>query len=196
MYSAIVPLMDTKSAMLNALNIGADDGRKTANGTEKGNKMANEKRLIDANALAEEVWNIAMYIFGVRNGKTLIKEYLEKYRDSVMKKIANAPIVDAVEVVRCKDCMHYIKLLENGNDYRCSIFCGCYDRPYPTEADDFCSYGVKKDNSNISRKCDGVKVFCDGNCNNCPSKETWDRLKEVFDEIYDDEDGERKDNEA
>ena len=61
--------------------------------------MKNEKRLIDANTLAEKVWNISMYIFGVRNGKTLIKEFLEKYRDSVMKEIANAPIVDAVEVV-------------------------------------------------------------------------------------------------
>ena len=63
--------------------------------------MASEKRLIDANALAEKVWNIQMYIFGVRNGKTLIKEFLEKYRDSVMKEIAVAPIVDAV-VLPCK----------------------------------------------------------------------------------------------
>ena len=57
------------------------------------------RRLIDANDLAEQVWDIGMYIFGVRNGKTLIKEFLEKYRDSVMRKIANAPTVDAVEVV-------------------------------------------------------------------------------------------------
>lgn len=35
--------MDTESATLNALNIGADDGRKTANGTEKGKTMARYK---------------------------------------------------------------------------------------------------------------------------------------------------------
>ena len=36
MSSAIVPLMDTGSDMLNALNIGADDGRKIANGMVMG----------------------------------------------------------------------------------------------------------------------------------------------------------------
>ena len=30
-FIAIVPLMDTESAMLNALNIGADDGKKKEN---------------------------------------------------------------------------------------------------------------------------------------------------------------------
>ncbi len=39
LFIAIVPLMDTESAMLNALSIGADDGKKTANGTEKGEPM-------------------------------------------------------------------------------------------------------------------------------------------------------------
>jgi len=36
MSSAIVLLMDTEWAMLNALNIGADDGRKTENGMVMG----------------------------------------------------------------------------------------------------------------------------------------------------------------
>lgn len=38
MSSAIVPLMDIESAMSNALNIGADVGRKTANGMVMGMK--------------------------------------------------------------------------------------------------------------------------------------------------------------
>ena len=109
--------------------------------------MKNEKRLIDANTLAEKVWNISMYIFGVRNGKTLIKEFLEKYRDSVMKEIANAPIVDAVEVVRCKDCKHGIvdactnrllcarcgEIRPNGH-----VWGGCSTIP-----ENFCSYGER-----------------------------------------------------
>jgi hypothetical protein len=45
LYIAIVPLMDTESAMLNALNIGADDGRKTPPLTEKGKTM--REKLID-----------------------------------------------------------------------------------------------------------------------------------------------------
>lgn len=57
--------------------------------------------------------------------------------------IVDAPTVDAVEVVRCRECEHYVKLL--GEDRRrCSIFSGCYDRPYPTEPEDFCSYGVRQ----------------------------------------------------
>ena len=102
--------------------------------------------------------------------------------------LADHLIANGVEIpVRCKDCMNYINLSENGRDYRCSIFCGCYDRPYPTEADDYCSYGVRKDDGNFAKKCDGVKVFCNGDCDNCASKETWDKLKSVFNSIYDDE---------
>ena len=96
--------------------------------------MAGEKRLIDAYALAGKVWDVGMYIYGVRNGKTLIKEYLEKYRDSVMREIAIAPIIDAVELVRCKDCKHY------------SLCESCSEWHTDTNPEDFCSRGERKDN--------------------------------------------------
>ena len=54
--------------------------------------------------------------------------------------IKNAPTVDAVPVVRCKDCKHYEihkpKVLEN-----------CERNGYiiPMKPDDFCSYGERKD---------------------------------------------------
>ena len=56
------------------------------------------------------------------------------------KQIADAPTVDAVEVVRCKYCKHYEihkpKVLEN-----------CERNGYiiPMKPDDFCSYGERKD---------------------------------------------------
>ena len=50
--------------------------------------MAIKKRLIDANALIEEAYAEGAY----------------GYVDA--KQIADAPTVDAVEVVRCKDCKH------------------------------------------------------------------------------------------
>ena len=50
--------------------------------------MANEKRLIDANALIEEANAEGAY------------GYVDAFQ------IANAPTVDAVEVVRCRDCKH------------------------------------------------------------------------------------------
>lgn len=48
--------------------------------------------------------------------------------------IDNAPTVDAVPVVRCKDCKHY----DIGGS---CIICGYQSR----KADDFCSYGEGKD---------------------------------------------------
>ena len=51
-------------------------------------KLPSEKRLIDANALIKEANADGAY----------------GYVDA--KQIADAPTVDAVEVVRCKDCKH------------------------------------------------------------------------------------------
>lgn len=54
--------------------------------------------------------------------------------------ILTAPTVDAVEVVRCRDCKHYEihkpKVLEN-----------CERNGYivPMKPDDFCSYGERKE---------------------------------------------------
>ena len=53
--------------------------------------MANEKRLIDANALADN-W------FYTNDTGTKVVELLE---------IEQAPTVDAVEVVRCINCKHH-----------------------------------------------------------------------------------------
>ena len=77
--------------------------------------MANEKRLIDANKLEERV-------------KIIDKPAWMVVRD--------APTVDAVEVVRCKDCKH----LE---------ITGCYGecgRGYLgiVKPWDFCSYGERR----------------------------------------------------
>lgn len=54
------------------------------------------------------------------------------------------PAADVVEVVRCKDCRHYIQPWQDCEECRCSVFNGSYDRPFPTEPDDFCSYGERR----------------------------------------------------
>ena len=56
---------------------------------EKGKIMVNEKRLIDANALIKEANAEGAY----------------GYVDA--KQIADAPTVDAVEVVRCWECQYH-----------------------------------------------------------------------------------------
>ena len=86
--------------------------------------MANEKRLIDANALIEEANAEGAY------------GYVDAFQ------IANASTVDAVEVVRCRDCKHWHKE---------TLFCDYMPYGEAQErvnwyADDFCSYGESKDN--------------------------------------------------
>ena len=86
--------------------------------------MANEKRLIDANALIEEANAEGAY----------------GYVDA--KQIADAPTIDAIPVVRCRDCKRWHKE---------TLFCDYMPYGEAQErvnwyADDFCSYGERKDN--------------------------------------------------
>ena len=105
--------------------------------------MANEKRLIDADELVRFCEN---EIDKYENG---LNKYERDYAKAicVVKKIARTfPTVDAVKVVRCKDCEHW-KLIDSLNPHReCQIFYGLHDYGYLTGADDFCSYGERKDN--------------------------------------------------
>ena len=90
--------------------------------------MATEKRLIDANAL-DALENLDYDYAPVRDGCAW-------YRTAdVWYCIENQPTVDAVEVVRCMDCKAYDK--EVGYCEAIGITCG---------ANDFCSYGERKDN--------------------------------------------------
>ena len=95
--------------------------------------MANEKRLIDANALIEEAYAEGAY----------------GYVDA--KQIADAPTVDAVEVVRCLDCKHHRDKTEQEQQYLVEdiLICtspdateDCWNAVWP---DHFCSYGERKE---------------------------------------------------
>ena len=63
-----------------------------------------------------------------------------KTRQDIEEWLNSAPTIDAVPVVRCKDCKHYEihkpKVLEN-----------CERKGYiiPMKPDDFCSYGERKE---------------------------------------------------
>ena len=112
--------------------------------------MANEKRLkiIDydevRNLFDEEYKKTAQLI---RDGETHLDNLAEGFTEAD-RVIWKLPTVDAVEVVRCKDCKHYEQ--EYSDDYfRCQVFQGCYEKGFPTEKDDFCSYGERRDNDNI-----------------------------------------------
>lgn len=83
-----------------------------------------EKRLIDANALlalvADDLWAYEV-------------EQFEHY-------VSKAPTVDAVEVVRCKYCKHWLKR----NAYGVGMVDVCWLDDGIKQEDDFCSYGERR----------------------------------------------------
>lgn len=63
--------------------------------------------------------------------------------DEITQEIFDAPSVDAVEVVRCKDCLF------NDIDEDGWYLCKCFGGLYQPDEDDFCSYGKRReDNAN------------------------------------------------
>lgn len=74
-------------------------------------------------------------------------------RDEIaLPEIDSAPTVDAVHVVRCKDCKYADKERRNAVERRYNdgiLFCRnsdlCGDEPLAMWPDDFCSYGVAKE---------------------------------------------------
>ena len=93
--------------------------------------MANEKRLIDANEIEE------LFYKQVEWGAT---DLMDAFDDALQ----DAQTVDAVEVVRCKDCKHFLPNTDvNVNRGVCEHYgVTCWLEKYE---DDFCSYGERKD---------------------------------------------------
>ena len=93
--------------------------------------MANEKRLIDANAMRED-W--------LENGQN---EYVYD-TNAVLDSIDAQPTVDAVEVVRCKDCKHCITDQNIIGGYGDCLRFDPVNKNSIVQADDFCSYGERR----------------------------------------------------
>ena len=64
---------------------------------------------------------------------------------AILDTINEAPTVDAVEVVRCKDCKHCYKATFSSTGYRCKVW-GVYDKDCEVTPGHYCSYGERKDN--------------------------------------------------
>lgn len=85
-------------------------------------KASIKKRLIDANELIKEANVDGVY----------------GYVDA--KQIADAPTVDAVEVVRCRECRYRFK-----NNNHSKNGCPIIDANIWMDDDDFCSHGERKE---------------------------------------------------
>lgn len=89
-------------------------------------------RLIDANALSESI-------------KRGAGTNLQKFFADVC--VATAPTVNAIQVVRCKDCVRWDDDPDTyGTD--CGPKGKCMKSFETMRADDFCSYGERKDEAN------------------------------------------------
>lgn len=108
---------------------------------QRGLTMA-EKRLIDADTLLETIHDTADGLADCdqQNAAWALRKY-------AARDIMDATTVDAVEVVRCKDCKWFADN-NNGEWYGCwlyyTILSNEMDKP---GRDDFCSYGERKDNA-------------------------------------------------
>ena len=93
-------------------------------------KQSSEKRLIDANAFLKNILTAGI-------GKTII-EYSESDIGYMIRK---RPTIDAVEVVRCRECVGRPFWEEDHNGVQVCLLSGLYVR----SEDDFCSFGERKD---------------------------------------------------
>lgn len=89
-------------------------------------------RLVDADRLFESIYD---------NVSTPYEEATVAKEDC-LGEIEDAPTVDAVPVVRCKDCTHYdlgvcLKIYSDGNTHP--------EAWQPRRLEDFCSYGERKE---------------------------------------------------
>lgn len=87
-------------------------------------------RLIDADALKTD------YFVPSTSTGTVNTQYVSLFQ------ILNAPTVDAVEVIRCKDCKHKYY---DGNQIICQKLYWCDGNNFEPSAENFCSHGERKD---------------------------------------------------
>ena len=102
--------------------------------TDVREKQSSERRLIDANALMDVIREHE-YRLATKQGAI---DY-GMFTLGIQQAVDEQPTVDAVEVIRCRECKHC-----DPENHHC-------DHPMSTSAplsrkpDDFCSYGERKD---------------------------------------------------
>ena len=91
-------------------------------------KQSSEKRLIDADAFLEKMKRTSRYF-------------------DVVFDVEEMPTVDAVEVVRCRECQHWKPSgSKAGNSFSDMEYIGgCEFTNYYRTESDFCSYGERKE---------------------------------------------------
>lgn len=97
-------------------------------------------RLIDANSILDDF--LKRYTEMEKDGKLVFAacEIKQDFADM----ISNATTVDAVEVVRCKDCKHYKPQKKSAHWENRANYCNRVVT-IKVQPDNFCAYGERKD---------------------------------------------------
>lgn len=102
-----------------------------------------KRRFIDANALIEAISKKFQEHYG-----NTVYQFIHDFFRFVLKQIRKAPTIDAVEVVRCKECIHWydqeevcLKIYDDG---AASPYAWQFRKP-----EDFCSYGERKGSDDL-----------------------------------------------
>ena len=112
--------------------------------------MEEKKRLIDANALREKLQAHHDFFVNAWGGFSNLPVKDKARVDEITNCIAevvNATAVDAVEVVRCRECVHWKPSgSKAGNSFSDMEYIGgCEFTKYCRRESDFCSYGERKE---------------------------------------------------
>lgn len=97
-------------------------------------------RLIDADALILEIATAGQ---DNKGGRYVVGDIWELNFQEIREAISNTPTVDAVEVVRCKECKWFDRTELSGTVE--PIFYKCKRKSRFVESDDFCKRGERRE---------------------------------------------------
>ena len=89
-------------------------------------------KLIDKRKLVEHCFEVVCKLD--KQGDNIAADAIKKH---ILWYLVDVEPIDAVPVVRCKDCVHGINI---NNMIACTEFCEMIHKP-----EDFCNYGERKD---------------------------------------------------
>lgn len=96
-------------------------------------------RAIDADALAKNMQAITVTEVTKKGFRHLNRSVV------LLTDVYKAPTIDAVPVVRCRECKHWKRYKPNSEYGDCNQWRQSNDENAETSADDFCSYGATMD---------------------------------------------------
>lgn len=97
-------------------------------------------RLIDADALMRKAQRVA-----VEAWKMKMTASIETTLNQFIDWIKSSPTIDVVEVVRCKECKHWQKDIDESGIIERINFSKCIKGHYGDGMDFFCSHGERRE---------------------------------------------------